>query len=353
MTASSSPPARGMPISAMATGRSWRPCLKTIGDTTEIRAHILAAFEKTEINEDPTSRARLLTFVIVGGGPTGVELAGAIGELARKAIVSDFRRIDSSTARGCVGRSRNAYATGISGKSVGVGKEAAGKTRRRGAARPGRDACDENGVVLADGRAIASACVLWAAGVQASRAAKWLKAEADRASRVIVCEDLSLPAHPEVFVIGDTAFVVGEDGKPVPGIAPAAKQIGKHVAKLIKGRLAGRSIGPFRYTDHGNLATIGRKAAVADFGWIRLSGFIAWLLWSFPHLRFLVGFRNRIVVFLDWTWAYATTAAHASSPNDEALKSSIPRIELWRRNSAAPTGRSSCTSPGRVVSALG
>lgn len=280
--------------------------MKTIGDATEIRARILAAFEKAEMNEDPTSRARLLTFVIVGGGPTGVELAGAIAELARKAIVSDFRRIDSSAARVVLAeagpRMLPAFPESLSA-SAKKQLESLGVEVRLGQAVT---QCDENGVVPADGRAIASACVLWAAGVQASRAAKWLKAEADRAGRVIVCEDLSLPARPEVFVIGDTAFVVGEDGKPVPGIAPAAKQMGKYVARLIKGRLAGRPIGPFRYTDYGNLATIGRKAAVADFGWIRLSGFIAWLLWSFAHLWFLVGFRNRIVVFLDWAWAYVT-----------------------------------------------
>jgi NADH dehydrogenase len=166
--------------------------------------------------------------------------------------------------------------------------------------------CDADGVVLADGHTIASGCVLWAAGVQASRGAKWLKAEADRAGRVIVGPDLGLPGHPEIFVIGDTALVKGEDGKPVPGVAAAAKQMGKYVAGAIKARLAGKPTKPFRYVDYGNLATIGRKAAVADFGWIRLSGFVAWLLWTFAHLWFLVGFRNRIVVFLDWAWAYVT-----------------------------------------------
>ena len=161
-------------------------------------------------------------------------------------------------------------------------------------------------MTLADGHHIASGCVLWAAGVMASRAAKWLGVPADRAGRVIVENNLSVPGHPEIFVIGDTASVKGRDGRPVPGVAPAAKQMGRYVARLIKGRLGGRPVGSFRYADFGNLATIGRKAAVADLGRIRLTGFPAWLLWSFAHLWFLVGFRNRVVVFLDWAWAYAT-----------------------------------------------
>ncbi|TIP09252.1 NAD(P)/FAD-dependent oxidoreductase [Mesorhizobium sp.] len=282
------------------------PGLKTVGDATEIRARILTAFEKAEVSEDPAARVRLLTFIVVGGGPTGVELAGAIAELARQAIVRDFRHIDSSTARVVLAeagpRLLPAFPESLSA-SAKKQLEKLGVEVRLGHAVT---QCDENGVVLADGHAIASGCVLWAAGVQASRAAKWLKAEADRAGRVIVCEDLSLPDNPEIFIIGDTALVKGEDGKPVPGVAPAAKQMGKYVARLIKARLAGKPVGPFRYANYGNLATIGRKAAVADFGWIRLSGFIAWLLWSFAHLWFLVGFRNRIVVFLDWAWAYTT-----------------------------------------------
>jgi len=282
------------------------PGLKTIGDATEIRARILTAFEKAEVSQDEALRSKLLTFVVVGAGPTGVELAGAIAELARKAIVKDFRHIDSSTARVVlVEAGPRVLASFPEELSASAKKqlEKLGVEVRLGHAVT---QCDENGVVLADGHTIAAGCVLWAAGVQASRGAKWLKAEADRAGRVIVGSDLSVPGHPEIFVIGDTALVEGEDGKPVPGVAPAAKQMGKYVAGLIKARLAGKPAKPFRYADYGNLATIGRKAAVADFGWIRLSGFIAWLLWTFAHLWFLVGFRNRIVVFLDWAWAYVT-----------------------------------------------
>jgi NADH dehydrogenase len=282
------------------------PGLKTIGDATEIRARVLTCFEKAEVSEDLELRKKLLTLVIVGGGPTGVELAGAIVELARKAIVKDFRHIDSSTARVILveagPRLLAAFPESLSESAKKQLEKLGVEVRLAHAVTQ----CDESGVVLDDGHTIVSACVLWAAGVQASRAAKWLEADADRAGRVVVKEDLSLPGHPEILVVGDTALVKGEDGKPVPGVAAAAKQMGKYAAALITARLAGKLTQPFRYIDYGNLATIGRKAAVADFGWIRLSGFIAWLLWTFAHLWFLVGFRNRIVVFLDWAWAYVT-----------------------------------------------
>ena len=283
------------------------PGLKTIGDATEIRRRILTVFEEAEVSEDPTLRRKLLTFVIVGGGPTGVELAGAIAELARKAIVRDFRSIDSSTARVILveagPRLLTAFPESLS-QSAKAQLEKLGVEVRLGHAVT---RCDGHGVMLADGEPIGSGCVLWAAGVMASRAATWLGAEADRAGRVIVNDDLSVPGHPEILVLGDTALVMSADGQPVPGVAAAAKQMGRYAAKLIKARLAGQpTTKPFRYIDYGNLATIGRKAAVADFGRFRLSGLLAWLLWTFAHLWFLVGFRNRIVVFLDWAWAYAT-----------------------------------------------
>lgn len=282
------------------------PGLKTIGDATEIRARILTAFEKAEVTDDPALREKLLTFVVVGGGPTGAELAGAIIELARKAIVRDFRNIDSSTARVVLVEADERLLTAFPEKLSQSAKsqlEKLGVEVKLGAAVT---ECDDNGVALADGQRVASACVLWAAGVMASRAAKWLDVAADRAGRVVVDGHLHVPGRESVYVIGDTASVKGKDDRPVPGVAPAAKQMGRYVADLIKARLAGRTAEPFRYADYGNLATIGRKAAVADLGPIQLSGFLAWLLWSFAHLWFLVGFRNRTVVFLDWTWAYAT-----------------------------------------------
>ncbi|RWO05782.1 MAG: NAD(P)/FAD-dependent oxidoreductase [Mesorhizobium sp.] len=282
------------------------PGLKTIGDATEIRARILTAFEKAEVTDDPALREKLLTFVVVGGGPTGVELAGAIIELARKAIVRDFRNIDSSTARVVLVEADERLLTALPEKLSQSAKsqiEKLGVEVKLGAAVT---ECDDNGVALADGQRVASACVLWAAGVMASRAAKWLDVAADRAGRVVVDGHLHVLGREGVYVIGDTASVKGKDGRPVPGLAPAAKQMGRYVADLIKARLAVGTAEPFRYADYGNLATIGRKAAVADLGPIQLSGFLAWLLWSFAHLWFLVGFRNRTVVFLDWAWAYAT-----------------------------------------------
>ncbi|BCH20880.1 NAD(P)/FAD-dependent oxidoreductase [Mesorhizobium sp. L-8-3] len=282
------------------------PGLKTIADATEIRGRILTAFERAEATEDAALRQKLLTFVVVGGGPTGVELAGAIVELAHNAIVRDFRNIDSSTARVVLVEADKRLLTAFPetlSDSARRQLEKLGVEVRLGAAVT---ECDDNGVTLADGRHIASVCILWAAGVMASRAAKWLGVPSDRAGRVIVDERLHVPGREGVYVIGDTAAVKGRDGRPVPGVAPAAKQMGRYVASLIEARLSGEAVAPFRYADYGNLATIGRRAAVADLGRIKLGGLPAWLLWSLAHLWFLVGFRNRIVVFLDWAWAYAT-----------------------------------------------
>lgn len=280
------------------------PGLKTIGDATAIRARILSAFERAEVTRDEDLRRALLTFVVVGGGPTGVELAGAIAELARKVIVRDFRHIDASSAQvllveagdrllpllpACLSHKARRQL-----ETLGVKVVTSAAVVR----------CDADGVALADGRAIASRCVLWAAGVMASKAAKWLGAEKDRAGRVLVDENLNLPGHSEVFVIGDTAAAMDSAGRFVPGVAPAAKQMGQHVAHSIRRRMSGLPVDPFRYRHIGNLATIGRKAAVADLGRIRLSGFSAWLVWNIAHLWFLVGFRNRLVVFMDWGLAY-------------------------------------------------
>ncbi|MGE0211610.1 MAG: NAD(P)/FAD-dependent oxidoreductase [Parvibaculaceae bacterium] len=284
------------------------PGLKKIDDATLIRRRILTAFEAAETAEDETERARLLTFVIVGGGPTGVELAGAIAELARKAVRRDFRRIDTSRARILLveagPRILSSFPESLSiaalrqlqelGVEVLLGKPVT--------------ACDTDGVTVGDSLRIPSACVVWGAGVMASPAARWLDAEKDAAGRVIVTTSLALPGDPSIFVIGDTAAVRGEKGQLVPGVAPAAKQMGRHVAKLIRRRIAGSGNAeePFRYRDYGNLATIGRSRAVADFGRLRLSGFPAWALWCVAHIFFLIGFRNRIVVMMEWAWAYLT-----------------------------------------------
>ncbi len=282
------------------------PGLKTIGDATRIRSRILAAFERAEATSDEALRQELLTFVVVGGGPTGVELAGAIAELARKALARDFRSIDPSAAKILLveagDRLLPSFPERLS-RSAERQLQALGVSLCLGSAVT---RCDAHGVALANGRSIASRCILWAAGVMASPAANWLGAPADRAGRVQVAADLSLAGRPEIFVIGDTAAVSGADGRPVPGVAPAAKQMGRYAARAIRALLADGRSPPFRYMDFGNLATIGRRAAVADLYRFALAGPLAWLLWSFAHLWFLVGFRNRLVVFLDWALAYAT-----------------------------------------------
>ncbi|MGE0283038.1 MAG: NAD(P)/FAD-dependent oxidoreductase, partial [Rhizobiaceae bacterium] len=282
------------------------PGLKTIADATDIRARILTAFEQAEATRDPARRSRLLTFVIVGGGPTGVELAGAIAELAQRSIVRDFRNIDTGSARVVLVEAGSRLLPGLPQCLSGKAKrqlERLGVEVRLNAAVT---RCGADGVGLSDGVEIAAACTFWAAGVVASRAAKWLGVTSDPAGRVIVDDKLHVLGRENVFVIGDTAAVRSTDGTMVPGVAPAAKQMGQYIANSIISRIAGQPVEPFRYRSFGKLATIGRKAAVADFGRVRLSGLPAWLIWSFAHLWFLVGFRNRIFVFLDWAWAYAT-----------------------------------------------
>jgi NADH dehydrogenase FAD-containing subunit len=281
------------------------PGLKKIEDATDIRRRILLAFEEAENAAHADERAPMLTFVVVGGGPTGVELAGAIAELARKALIADFRRIEAHQARVLLieagPRLLPAFPERLSAVAARA-LERLGVEVRLGVPVT---ACDTDSVMVGDER-IPAGVTVWAAGVAASPAAKWLGADSDRAGRVRVGADLSLPDHPEIFVIGDTALAIDATGNPLPGIAPAAKQAGQYVAKVIGARLRGRIARPFRYRHLGNLATIGRTAAISDFGWIRLSGPVAWLLWGLVHIYFLIGFRNRLVVLLAWLWAYLT-----------------------------------------------
>lgn len=281
----------------------FAPGLKTIEDATAIRRRILIAFERAEMERDEAAAQALLTFAVVGGGATGVELAGAIAELARRALVSDFRRINPLRARIVLieagPRILSSFPANLSAKAAHA-LSRLGVDVRCGTAVT---ACDAGGVVLGEER-IAAATILWAAGVQASPAAKWLGADSDKAGRMMVSADLTLPGHPEIFVIGDTAKVATG---ALPGIAAVAKQQGQYVARVLKARLNGDTTAkPFRYLDVGNWATVGRKAALIDLGWMRLSGFVAWLLWSFAHIYFLIGFRNRIVVAIDWALAYLT-----------------------------------------------
>jgi NADH dehydrogenase/putative oxidoreductase len=284
----------------------FAPGLKRVEDATEVRRRLLTAFERAEAIDDAAERQRLLTFLIVGGGPTGVELAGAIAELARWGMEKDFRRFDPAQARIVLVQagprllptfpedlSRNSR---ISLERLGV--EVLVDSRV--------EAIDGEGATV-NGRRIAARTVLWAAGVVASPAAKWLGTDADSAGRVKVDDRLSAPGLPEVFVVGDTAASNAWNGNPVPGLAPAAKQAGAYVAKVIAARVEGRNDpAPFAYRHLGSLATIGRKAAVVDFGWIKLRGALAWWFWGAVHVGFLVDLRSRLSVMFDWFWAYLT-----------------------------------------------
>ena len=283
---------------------AFAPGLKSIEDGTHIRRSILSAFEQAELTRDEAERRRLLTFVIVGGGPTGVEMAGAVAEIARQTLARDFRRIDPRTARCVLIEAGPRLLPSFSEKNSNYARATLTKMGVEVMTGSPVIGCDQRGVDLPH-RRIDAASIIWAAGVVASPAAEWLGAESDRVGRVIVQPDLSLPGHPEIFVIGDTASVQ-EDGRPVPGLAPAAKQMGSHVANGIMARLAGQSLRPFHYRDLGELATVGRRAAVVEIGGLRITGFIGWLFWSFVHIYFLIGVRNRVMVAMTWLWSYIT-----------------------------------------------
>ncbi len=284
----------------------FAPGLKHIADATEIRRRFLLAFERAEVMEEAAARARLLTFVIVGGGATGVEMAGAIAEVARQTLRHDFRRIDPRMSRIILieagPRLLPAFPQKLSDyaqaslQSMGVKVELNRKVT----------GCDAEGVSVDDGR-IEAATVIWAAGVVASPAANWIGAEADRAGRIKVKADLSVPGRPEIFAVGDTALVLGDGGQPVPGIAPAAKQMGAYVGSVIAARVEGQAAAPpFVYHHLGDLATIGRKSAVVKLGRLQLTGFAGWLFWSVIHIYFLIGNRRRFIVALNWLWRYMT-----------------------------------------------
>tara|TARA_R110002124_G_scaffold9586_12_gene49275 strand:- start:1840 stop:3132 length:1293 start_codon:yes stop_codon:yes gene_type:complete len=280
------------------------PGLKTLEDATAIRRKLLLAFEAAERESDPARRRALLTFAIIGAGPTGVELAGAMIELARSSLQGEFKAIQPNEARVVLieGADRvllnftpalSAY-TLTALRKLGVEVELGQMV----------NGIDVDGVSYGDKR-LPTHTVIWAAGVAASPAAEWLGVKPDRAGRVPVSADLSVPGHPEIFVVGDTASVKQADGRPVPGVGDAAKQAGKHAARVIKARLAGQTSPlPFVYRHAGDLATIGKQAAVIDFGWIKLKGWIAWWVWGFAHIYFLVDLKNRIFVTMSWLWIY-------------------------------------------------
>lgn len=283
----------------------FAPGLKTLEDAAEIRRRILMAFEQAECERDPARRSALLTFVVIGGGATGVELAGAIAELARSALPRDFRHIDTRAARVTLveagPRLLPAFPERLS-EYTHAALERLGVTIALG--EPVTH-CDANGVRLGDVH-IAARTVIWAAGVQASPAAEWLNAPADRGGRLRVTPQLTAPGHDDIYVVGDTALVLSPDGKPAPGAAPAAKQQGRHVAQCIRAHVSGeRHPGAYRYREVASLATIGKRAAVISWGRLRLRGALAWWIWGVAHIYFLIGLRNRLSVALSWAWIHA------------------------------------------------
>ena len=293
------------------------PGLKEIEDAREIRARFLFAFERAEIADDDAVRRKLLTFVLVGGGPTGVEMAGAMAEVAHETLKEDFRRIDPRMSRivlieagprilSALPENLSRYAKSVLER---MGVEVMEQTRVTD--------CTRDGVTLGDGTRIDAATIVWAAGVIASPAAQWIGAEHDRADRVIVNADLSVPDRPNVFVAGDLASVRGTQ---IPGVAPAAKQMGRYIGRLIAARANGRDwTEPFRYRHEGDLAAIGRRAAVVKIGRFELTGFFAWWFWGIAHIYFLIGLRNRFVVAINWLWSWLTfrRGARLISARDE------------------------------------
>lgn len=298
------------------------PGLKTLEDATTIRRRILSAFEKAEWQEDAEERRRLLTFAIIGAGPTGVELAGTIAELAHETLRRDFRNIDTREARVVLVEAGPRILSAFTENLSAYAEQALDRLGVEVRTGQAVSQCGAEGIELG-GSLLPVATILWAAGVAASPAAEWLSVPADRAGRVIVGPDLSVPGFPDIFAIGDTAYVDMGDGRMVPGIAPAAKQEGRYVAGVIRARQEARPAPkPFAYRNDGNLATIGKRAAIVDLGWIKLKGRLAWWTWGVAHVYFLIGLRNRLAVALSWLWIYSTgqrsarliTGANAENP---------------------------------------
>jgi NADH dehydrogenase len=286
----------------------WRrraPGLKTLDDALEMRRRVLLAFERAEREPDPDRRRALLTFVLIGGGPTGVELAGALAEISHQSLARDFRHFDPGSARIILIEAGPTLLSAFPPHLREAARrdlEALGVEVTTGAAVTDV----QDGAVVIGSKRVEAATILWAAGVAASPVAATLGARLDRAGRVFVNADLTIEGHPEVFVIGDLAVLAGGDGKPLPGVAQVAIQMGKHAAHNIMRALEGQPYRPFKYKNLGNMATIGRASAVADFERFTMKGLPAWLAWLFVHIFNLIGFRNRLVVMVQWAWAYIT-----------------------------------------------
>jgi NADH dehydrogenase len=284
----------------------WRrtaPGLKTLEDALDIRRRVLLAFERAERETDLTRRQALLTFVVVGGGPTGVEMAGALAEIAQLSLARDFRHFDPSSARIILLEAGPAL---LAAFPESLREAARADLLRLGViVRTGTPVTSvAPGVVAAGQDTIAAETVIWAAGVSASPLGATLGVPVDRAGRVLIESELTIPGYKNVFVIGDLASLKGEDGQPLPGVAQVAIQMGKHAARQVLRGIERQPYRPFQYNNLGNMATIGRNSAVADFGWMTLKGYFGWLAWLFVHILNLIGFRNRIVVMVQWAWSY-------------------------------------------------
>ena len=296
----------------------FAPGLKSIPDATAIRRKILLAFEAAEIEPDLEKQRALMTFVLVGAGPTGVEMSGAIAELAHKALASDFRNIDPTSARIILVEAAPRILTAFPEVLAKKAQKALNRLGVEVRTQAPVEAIDENGVMIA-GKPLAAKTVIWTAGVTASPAGKWLGVETDRVGRVKVSGDLTIPDHPNIFVIGDTASVI-ENGKQLPGMAPVAMEESRYVASMIAHRVGGKknvrtrrsgetsalAVAPFHYINKGNVATVGRSYGVVEIGKLRVAGFFAWVLWLAIHIFYLIGFRNRILVMFQYAWAYLT-----------------------------------------------
>lgn len=282
----------------------FAPGLKTLGDALSIRQHLLSVFEQAERESDPAKRQALQTIVVIGAGATGVELACTIAELAREEMPGDFRHIDTRKTRVKLIEAASRVLTSFPEPLADYAQRIMEKLGVTVMLNCPVTECRAGTVLCKEGQIDAGA-VFWAAGVRASPASQWLAAPADQAGRVKVAPDLTAPGHAEIFVIGDTALIEQANGKPVPGLAPAAKQQGQYVSEVIKARLHNRPPpAPFRYRNYGNLATIGKRTAVVDFGWLTLRGRVAWMVWALTHIYFLIGVRSRLLVALSWLWLY-------------------------------------------------
>jgi NADH dehydrogenase len=280
------------------------PGLKTLDDALEMRRRVLRAFEAAEREGDAEKQRRLLTFVIVGAGPTGVELAGTIAELAQHTLPPDFRNIDTHKARVVLIEAGRRVLAGFADDLSAYAQKSLQQIGVEVMLGQPVTECSADGVMYG-GKKLDARTIIWAAGVRASPAAEWLNAPADRAGRLQVEPDLTVSGHPDIFAIGDTVTIKDANGNPVPGIAPAAKQQGRYVAAAIKARLHGNASGPFVYKHAGSLAQIGKRKAVIDFGRFKLRGTIAWWIWGIAHIYFLIGLRNRLSVALSWMWVHA------------------------------------------------